>query len=531
MLLAVFFSVVLIRIVFYFNPLKEPQNITVLIAETLSIAIYALILVLVWCLITRKLDKAKVIKVVTEKKFLITFFIVLILAQVGFATQISMPLKLQCHTIGDREICLWDFNMVTTGAIDSVSAPISQPVIDYLHKCQNNIPVFVMLRGAFKLAAAAGITNFQAVGTALNILAINSALLILYFIARKLWGVRKAILSLFIAVSVLPLVLLYVPVFYTDTLSLPFVVGMFYLYLKLRDSKSKKRYLALLISMMLVAIIGVLIKFNAAIMLIAIVIDMFIRHDKAHSLKQALVSLAVIISLVTPVLVGYSTLSDQYIHNRATPGHITMPPTHYIMMGLGGKNGQFNGYDDDSTYTHSSRDKAIQYNINEIKERLKVRGWSLPEFFYDKIVGTWGRPWLEARDRLNNNGLTTDEFRPSSLQRMIVGSKRYPLTPSNFIKAAYILIVIAFIISCARSVALAKKQPTDLCTIYLAVFGLASFLLIWEASPRYIINYFPFMILLATPAIYNLSPRAIDKIKTSYLSIRHKFLKRWFKQS
>ena len=61
--------------------------------------------------------------------------------------------------------------------------------------------------------------------------------------------------------------------------------------------------------------------------------------------------------------------------------------------------------------------------------------------------------------------------------------------------------------------------------LQLSVMGVAIFLLLWEANPRYIVNFMPLVILLTTPVFYSLAPRAIRQLKAGYLRVRSKTLK------
>jgi hypothetical protein len=532
--IAVFFGLMLLNTIVIWPYILDPPWIPLWVTALAGIIVYALAVLFVWSRVRRLLEK-RTFKPGLEKKILIIFFAVLVLVQAGFASQMHISLEPQCMmnlASGEKSFCLWDFNYITQGAIDTVNKGqgIDETTLDYLHTYPNNIPIFALLTGVFELASLVHVTDFAVVGTMLNIIAIDGALLLMYLIARKLFGAKKALFALAVALLVLPLTFFYVPIFYTDTLSLPFPLAIIYLYLKLRESKSRWRYAWLLVALALLAFMGSLIKPTVAIVLIAIVIDMFMRCKKGAilTIQRAILSLVAIIIIFIPLLASYNALSNKYIHSQTWDNKgISIPWTHWIMMGMHGTG----GYDMDDmilTLDHESQADATEFNVQVIKYLLQQHGpVGYLRFLLDKATITWTNGSFESFDRLHNGDgkFITKDYRPSWLQEVITDYAVYPLTLFNYVQAVFGLLLGAVIIGAVQSFRSKSKKLSDMALLQISLLGLVLFLLIWEASSRYVINYLPIIILLATPILWQVSRTIIAKIGGGYRTIRRKILK------
>lgn len=524
LLAAGFFGMMIFGLIFDPEYISHPAWILIHVSELFGIAIYAIIIIIIWNFLKKRLSKAKLSKK-TEISVVSLTFAILIIIQGAFASQMSAPMPLQCLDLYGVEdaICVWDFNAIASGAAESVGSDLSIGTIDYLHRHQNNIPLFYLLRSVFTIFHNLGITNYQVIGVALNILAINISILLIYLVAKRLWGTKKALFSLFASMFVLPLILMYIPYFYTDTLSLPFPILAVYLYLRMRDSKDFRRSIGWLVGIILTAFIGSMIKFSVSIVLIAIIIDLIIRplHGK-RSIKHILIYLLISVSLFGLMITGYSAFANKFIHSRAIPISITTPWTHYLMMGLNTKTtGGYNMSDDATTSDYTTVSEAMQYNISEIKSRLLEHGIMYPYFLYEKALLTWTDGTYEASFRLANSSFATSEYKPSWLQKQITTYDTYPLTFYNFIQAVQSLILLALMFGAIK---LYSGTDHSRNFLLLTISGLALFLLIWEANPRYIVNFLPVILILTTPIWWEYSDKVTSRLIQSYKKARKKVL-------
>lgn len=517
--LALFFGMMIFGIVFDPGVISKPAWIPIQITALAGIAVYAIVVLYIWRFIKKRLEKSAATRK-TEHIFLSVFFIVLTLLQIVFLVSINIPMKEQCLTYaGGRDFCVWDFNIIASGAAGSVNDDIDAGTIDYLHRHQNNIPVFYLLRAVFKVASSVGITNFQAVGNVLNLISINTSILLLYFLARKLFGVKKAMFTLLATAFVLPLVLLYTPFFYTDTLSLVFPLAIIYVYLKLREVKKINYFIMLSIALALLAFAGSMIKMSVIITLIAVAIDAIIRLNK-HNLKRTVAAGFTVLAILTPAFIGYAAFANTHIHSKANSASIITPWTHYIMMGLGG-NGMYSTSDDLATTSLTTQAVAMNFNAKAIVDRLKGHGILYPYFLYQKGLATWTDGSYESPYRLANTYVVTKDFKPTALQNAVTNRDAYPLTFSNYLQSIQVLLLFGMFIGAIK---IYQNRKTMLSVIGLAIFGLVGFLMIWETNSRYLVNYLPLLILFAAPTWWKIATTVPKHLDAWYLSTRKRIL-------
>ena len=114
--------------------------------------------------------------------------------------------------------------------------------------------------------------SLNAVGIGLNIVAIDIAIAFMYLSVRKATGtMAAAVVSLLLALLHIPM-LIYVPIYYTDTLTLPFPIIGFYLWLRVKESLgSEKTGLALVYTSVMAFLLGAgaILKLSVIFFLIA----------------------------------------------------------------------------------------------------------------------------------------------------------------------------------------------------------------------------------------------------------------------
>lgn len=507
------------------------------IVNLFVIVSYGLLVLLIWTLIIKYIKRKYTEKPTkrAERRFLLLFFGGLIITQALFLSQINLPMNAQCMSItGTSTICVWDWNFIAQGAANAAgqqSSGLDTFTLDYLHVHQNNIPIFYLMKTIFQLAAVFGITNFQLVGVIFNVIMINLSLLLIYLTARRLFGARKAMFSLAISASILPVILMYTPIFYTDTLSLPFPIAMFYLYVVYRNAQDKRKAFWLIPAIALLAFLGAMIKFSVMIVLVAIVIDMIV-HTSKTTWKRTVLSLGAMVAVIAPLLLLYANLAQTHIHDRSKTQLVTTPWTHYFMMGLGSSNGgQYSVDDDRATSTKPSVQAAIDYNLSEIKKRLADHGLTYPVFLYGKALATWTDGTYESLYRLGNTSLITTDYHPSAFQSFLTThDSKYaasPISPMGLMNAVTMLLLVALFIGGIKTYVDSARQKPDRsrALLQLSIMGVAGFLLLWETNSRYLVNFLPLVIVATTPTLYTLAPSAIHRIKISYLAARQKLLK------
>ena len=208
-------------------------------------------------------------------KILIAFLMIMLILQIVFGYLLEI-------------IPNWDFMYVFEGAVKWAETGSFADYNRYYYMYPNNLGPMMFYTIFFKIAKLIGITNYQMVATVINAVLNVCMMYIVFLVCKKLWSVKAGIFSLFVFMINLPSYF-GAAVFYTDVLTMIFPVLLFYLYLKLKEAKTNKAKIILMILMGSVAFAGMKLKFTVVIVAIAIVVDMLLNGK----FKRTVVTVAV----------------------------------------------------------------------------------------------------------------------------------------------------------------------------------------------------------------------------------------------
>ena len=321
----------------------------------------------------------------------------------------------------------------------------------------------------------------------LNTLAIDLALLLLYLCARYMLGRKKALFILLAAFLTAPF-LLYVPVFYTDTLTLPFPIAAALLWVYARDywrqGRYRKTFVLVCVLSGLIAV-GAALKISVVIAWIAIMADLFIglRGRRRWLLAAAGAGILLVLMLLSQFCISRAPILPAYNANNG------IPFTHWIMMGLHGNGGY---YDPDYQMTLAVAGKQARYafTIEEIGRRLEEMGpIGLLRHLINKLAYTLGDGTYWAAAKLDRSAL-----QPSFLHNFVIYSgQQFPA----FAYATFALKGGMLAWMSASSALAARHRQNRMGFVRLACFGLIVFLLLWETRSRYLVHFLPLFLLCA----------------------------------
>ncbi|MBR5408496.1 glycosyltransferase family 39 protein [Candidatus Saccharibacteria bacterium] len=369
----------------------------------------------------------------------------------------------------------------------------------------SNFPFQTFLLGCF--TAIIKLTSFfpypDIVLMLFNLFCILGTILLTYLIVKKLLGTRKAIFSLILFLLFSPIIL-YTPIFYSDTISMLFIAGCFYLSLFLFDSKisSKKRIILSLI-FGLICFCGYQTKATSIILIIALALfALFI--NKKFNFKKFAISTACIAIIFIPSCIIVSNISK-----RITNPSLLIPKTHWIMMGL--KNyGGFNMEDyQDITYAGLDDGKDLaSMHIEVIKQRLSEYGpLNYLGFLSRKVAFTWGDGTYYVSDKLRREPSHPELL----LYKIFSGDGEYFASYNIFMNGMQVLLLVGIVIGAFFT----RNSQSIIAVIKLSLLGLILFLLIWETRSRYLINYLPLMLVF-----FMFSLDSVSKLVTKRLATR-----------
>lgn len=382
----------------------------------------------------------------------------------------------------------FDFEAVFRGAETWLKTGSLGEYADYFYYFPNNLGAALLLREVFRAASLIGVRDFYAVGTAFNCLLLTAAAGLTVCTARKLWGDEKAALTLFLWAGALPLYF-FAPIFYTDALSLVFPIFLYYGWLKARESEVWPRRVGWLLAAGAACGLGMSIKATVAVAAVAVLIEWLLFGPRLR-LLAGIAAGAVAAALVYCGIGAIPYLDGTLDRQRAARQNT--PLVHWIMMGLKG-NGGYNAEDYAFTRSFADPDERIAADKQVIRERLAEYGFGgYLAFLYQKGVVTLGDGTYQVESFLDDNPCYQ-----TPLHAAAIGTGPANRVFSLVCQGFHLLLLFLYAFGCLWDGLRRAPEERGFRQLVprLSVFGLLLFLLMWETSPRYLVNFLPLLFL------------------------------------
>ncbi len=414
----------------------------------------------------------------------------------------------------------WDFGRVYAGALDIAENGAVTYTLAYFLESNNNFFVAYLLAYWFKIASVLGLAPLYA-GILLNCAAIWVSVAVLFWVVCKEWGLHRGLLFLVFCLGFFPLYT-YAPIFYTDTLSLPFVSIGIWLWQTIRV----KSNLGWLLLLGVNGFVGYQLKASVGILYVAMLLFTLARPTRKKCLRLLIVALTMVL-----LAVGYSgLLKATKVIDLTEIDRYRLPYEHYVMMGLAGTGG-YNSSDHELSTSIEDLQTRKETNVAEIKARLADYGvggylaFLAGKIEYTWLDGTYYAPWKLSIDPLRTNALAAffriDGQQYSYYETLAQGGQIAMLC---LMLLAVLWQAVCALPSCVAGLLQKKKSKTAdvsvpaepaatkqhklrsgkaasgealIGLLALSVFGLFFFLLIWETRSRYLVNFTPVFLLLA----------------------------------
>lgn len=402
------------------------------------------------------------------------------------ATQFAFYSFAACWPVRDLE---YIHNAAYEYAVTGQIVGLSQ---DYLYKFPNNLPVVGLLQLIWRIVYrifGEGFTQWHSVAILLNAAAILLGYLFLFLLAEQLLGTRWGFWCWLVLYGCLPLQFL-LTYYYTDTLTLPFAPMALYAWLRLRQEKRPSRKIGFAILGGLALGIGTTLKATVAIVLIAILIDALLQWDWrniAALLLTTVCSLALCSFAVNQFAYGNGRVLDRAVApDRATPY------TNWIAMGMMG-DGSYTPDTNLAVWQKETKAEKEAFSREILQQRYQEEFGSFGKyllFLNRKGVRSFGCGDLETPQTVGVHFRKEGGLAEKLVYEQGAWHKAY-----EYIAQGWHLAVFGFMLL-AAGLSLRKGDRKAFIPL-LAVFGLYLFLLIWEASQRYLTNWLTLFVLAA----------------------------------
>lgn len=389
------------------------------------------------------------------------------------------------------EYSTWDVYAVTQNAAalakgEYFNAP-------YFARYPNNIAILLLFTLVFK------VTNYLFGSTSvmflimLNIMAIDSAVWLTVKLVKMLKSEELAWRTGTVMVLFAPFYL-YVPICYTDTFSLPIMIGLVYWiiwYAFNQEKIVKWKSVFHTIGIGAFIILGYKLKGSIMIILVATIIYFFLKFELKIFVKKILWILigAFLAIVIWKVGVDSINLIKQEEYNE-----YQFPVSHWIMMGLSGS-GSYRQEEVDFTMAIPSYEKKKEATLEKIREKvneLGVRG-IFTQLYKKAVTYGWNYGTCYAERYLGDVG--DQPIRKNVLHEFV-------LSQGKWHKEFYILTqsmwLLLFGASALQFISGLKNENLEFFFLRLIIFGCMLFFMIWETHPRYILNYTPLVIIIGT---------------------------------
>lgn len=230
----------------------------------------------------------------------------------------------------------------------------------------NNIPLAIVIYWIFYLAKLIGITNYRLAGGIFNVLLLFIVYVSTYKILKRITNIRITCFVMFLVLTN-PVFYAYAPYYYTDTISLGFMMpGVYFMLCGYQEGNKYKKYSVYFLSSILMSI-ATKIRITSIFIVLAFVVFLILKRQW-KTIKQFTLSFLCGILLFSVLWSGiYNYHIDFDTKDSAVPAQ------HFLMMASKGK-GTYN--DDDVAFTRSfeTHEEKVTNTTRVWKERIKENG-------------------------------------------------------------------------------------------------------------------------------------------------------------
>lgn len=365
---------------------------------------------------------------------------------------------------------------------------------DYFQHYHNNHFIVLFFYYFYMILQNVGITSVWIPTVLLNVICIDFGIFISYLFVKKIVNRKVADYFLFLCI-LCPTTYVWLTFAYTNTFSIPFVMGSLYLYMIIRERSFDKKTIGLCVLFGCCIFFGCMIRLTTIIPVIAIVLYHILQICKRNDGKctekkyNGLIMFGITGSVIVLLFVGYSQIQKQHIPDVYEENKF--PATHWIMMGTQDY-GQYN--EKDVTYTNSfpTQTEKKDATIKMIKKRISSLGITgTAKLIGKKVALVWA---LGADDALDKGKSTYDY---PVLYDYFMGNQN-----GWFVVYLQVFRVVTFFFLCIsvwRQIRRKDNQSLFLCT--LTLLGTILFFILWEANCKYNICFLYLCLLLMADGV------------------------------
>lgn len=449
--------------------------------KILAVILVSFFLLAAFLLIYRSLQK---LREQGLKRLALISVLVLFLGQLVFLGLIQPMLRYDSLKIFDMAV-----EMLHTRAISETYET------GYFARYTNNYPITILTYWLLLLFSKCQMpeTFFMPAVQILNVICITGSVWLGYLIFKELQGRRAGVFFLIIC-ALCPLSYVWAGYYYTSTLSMPCLMGILYLYLRLSKVQTRSRRTFLCGILGIVAILGYKLRATAVIPMIAVVLfagyRLLIRAIALRRSEQGFSALSVLKPLLLPCaallltavlsLGFFGSAVNHYV--KFDHKNTGFPMIHWIMMGARW-DGAFDQMDELYTSGFETKEEKVAADKEVLLERIREAGpVGLVTLTGRKLLNTWvdGTDSYQAENSFASY---------SRIYDYLLGNKSGFLTIYSQAFRVFQMLTVG-LAALGGFLALRRRNSVpELFLIQLTFLGAMAFHIIWETNPLYSIGF------------------------------------------
>ncbi len=363
--------------------------------------------------------------------------------------------------------------------------------VTYFSKYGNNYLLTLFFVWFFRGMDALGVTDLYRAVYILNAVCLVVGCIFSCLIARRIRGGTAAVkvLVLFVCNPVYYIMTFWV---YSNTLSVPFAMILFYLGVCLYQIKNPKLKLLIGCIGAIVTVLGYQIRPTAIFPVLAFLVGWFfyvipkLRH-RPWNIKKLAPRIAAFVLMAAIAAGTQIMISDRCQQAFGSVSHANYPLTHWLMMGSHGK-GMYNEADDKFTLTLPDDKKGPVTRAKTIQNyrNLGVKGTA--KLWLKKTATTWGDGWFQMSRRLNQ----MEGY--SWVYQHLIGGRSFAI--KYYSQCFWLSVLLMTVWNLLRQLGRRTVLTYDFLLMTVILGGIV-FYLFWEVKAAYAISFLPFFFLLA----------------------------------
>lgn len=361
---------------------------------------------------------------------------------------------------------------------------------NYYSKYSNNYVLTILFSYFYRLLLLLGIGNFYTAAYALNAFCLFLGNILTFCIAKRCKGLLCGT-KVLVFCTLNPVFYLMAFWVYSNTISVPFMTGIFYLGICIYQAKKLYQRMALSILTAFLAVLAYQIRPTAIFPFIALMIGAIffaLRRLRQNGLDLRwcgkwclLVTLSLGVMAATHMQL--SLVSEEYFGN-VMPGNY--PLTHWLMMG----SHNYGTYDhDDDLFTNKLDNEAkLPMTAKKTVENYHKLGLYTPIFWITKMIILWSDGSFAAGRRLSQS------VGNSPLTDFVIGNGNHLLM--LYCQIFWLTTVLFTMINLTKQLRRKKVMTYDFMFL-ITLFGGFALYVIWEVKAEYAIPFLPLFFLVA----------------------------------